>query len=201
MLQADATRWAANQASSPLLQLPPNVRDLIYRYTLGGKTINIEYKTYRILLDPTRPQMARQVVPVFRYHCTVLDGRTKPHQAAARPYLKTHKTFTLLNHVCRQLYVETATLPYKLNVMCFASHNIMVNFLLMEKRLSRRHLDAFTQLILPDELPGSNMLACLRNLENVFLAFGDSERPGGWYRVERVEGEEARLIPAVKGRA
>jgi hypothetical protein len=199
--QTDSTRWSANQVSSPLLQLPSDVRDLIYIYTLGGKTINISYETYRITRDPTRPQAAQQVVPVFKYNCTVIDGRTNPYQAASKPYMKTHKNFTLLNNICRQLYVESATLPYKLNMICFGSHNIMINFLLMERRLSRPQLDALTQLVLPNELPGPNMLTLLRKLEKVYLAYDQGGKATGWYHVHREEGEEPRLLQGSKGRA
>ncbi|EOA81575.1 uncharacterized protein SETTUDRAFT_165993 [Exserohilum turcica Et28A] len=196
----EAQKWSTNQASSPLLQLPPNVRELIYKYTLGGKTININYETYRIALDPTRPKVPRRVTPMFRYHCTVIDGKMNPFLAAAKPYIKTQNSFTLLNSTCRQLYVETASLPYKLNVICFGSHNIMVNFLLMEKRLSRQQLDAFTQLLLPDNLPGPAMLASLRNLEKVYLIYQQTETAQGWYHVDRKEGEEPSLRPILKGR-
>lgn len=144
--------------------------------------------------------MAKKVTPVFKYHCTVIDGKMNPFQAAAKPYIKIRKSFTLLNSVCRQLYVETATLPYKLNMMCFSSHNIMVNFLLMEKRLSREQLDAFTQLLLRNELPGSNLLACLRSLEKVYLVSDQSGKSSGWYHVEREERKEPNLVQAPKGR-
>ena len=193
-------RWSTNQANSRFLQLPPNVREIIYKYTLGGKTINISYETYRITSDFTKPKVPRQVVPIFKYRCTVLDGKMNPFHAAAKPYIKTQSSFTMLNGICRQLYMETATLPYKLNVMCFGSHNIMFNFLLMEQRLSRQQLDTITQLLLPDSLPGPAMLAYLRNLEKVYLVYQQMEKSPGWYHVDWKEGEEPRLRPNLKGR-
>ncbi|CAE7204996.1 hypothetical protein P3342_011772 [Pyrenophora teres f. teres] len=184
--------WSTNQTRSPFLQLPENVRSLIYKYALGGKTINIGFETYRTVVDPTRPTFAKQAVPVFKYRCTVYDQfsgePTNPYRAM--PFVKTAKSFGLLNNVCRQMYEEAATLPYKLNLICFDSHNTMVNFLLMEKRLSRRHLQAFTQILLPDGLPATNMVTCLGNVDKVYLAFEHDGKPKGWYQVMRRAGAE-----------
>ncbi|KAI2475989.1 hypothetical protein Ptr902_12628 [Pyrenophora tritici-repentis] len=192
--------WSANQTSSPFLQLPENVRSLIYKYALGGKTINIGFETYHTRVDPTRPTFAKQSVPVFKYRCTVYDqfsGQpTNPYRAM--PFVKTAKSFTLLNHVCRQMYEEAATLPYKLNLICFDSYSTMINFLLMEKRLSRRHLEAFTQILLPDGLPATNILTCLRNVDKVYLAFEHYGKLKGWYQVVRRAGEEPTMRRLLK---
>ncbi|RYO12183.1 hypothetical protein AA0121_g9318 [Alternaria tenuissima] len=191
--------FMANQANSPLLQLPEDVRNLIYKHVLGGRTINISYENYRTTYDPTKPKRAQDVVPVFKYRCTVFDGKRNPYTAvAAQPWLKPPTTFTLLNGVCRQMYEETATLPYQLNLIAFDSHNIMFNFLLLEKRLRLEQLDALTEFMLPETLPGSNTLACLRNVERVFLGVAQEGRVRGAYRVVRTEGEEPRLTKITK---
>jgi hypothetical protein len=183
----------SNQADSPLLQLPENVRSLIYRYALGGKTINIGYKTYHITLDPTRPKRVQRIVPIFKYRCTVFEGRRNPFTTISQPYVKTSTSFTLVNGVCRQMYEETAALPYRLNMIAFDSYNIMFNYLFIEKRLGGQQLDAFTELLLPETLPGSNALARLRNVDKVFLGVAQEGMPKGWYRVVRTAGEEPRL--------
>ncbi|KAG9189779.1 hypothetical protein G6011_06647 [Alternaria panax] len=194
-----AQTFMANQVNSPLLQLPENVRSLIYTYVLGGKSINIGYESYRTIHDPTKPKKAQEVVPIFKYRCTVFGGKRNPYRAvAAEPWLKPPTTFTLLNGVCRQMYEETATLPYQLNLIAFDSYNIMFNFLFMEKRLRLAQLDALTNFMLPDELPGSNALARLRNLEIVFLGVAQEGRARGAYRVVRTEGEEPRLTKILK---
>jgi hypothetical protein len=180
------------------LQFPETVRSLIYTYVLGGRTINISYETYHTTVDPAKPKGAQKVVPVFKYQCTVLDGRRNPFTTVSQPWIRPLTTFTLLNGVCRQMYQETATLPYQLNLIAFESHNIMFNFLFMEKRLRLQQLDAFTELILPETLPGSNALAGLRNVERVCLAVAQEGKPRGWYRVVRTEGEEPRLTKILK---
>jgi hypothetical protein len=195
---ADDRRWSMNQNDSPFLRLPGEVRNAIYEYALGGKTIHIDYETYRTIHKSNKIQT---VTPVFKYHCTVYDKKpTNPFNAASQPYRKFSTSFTPLNNVCRQLYQETAILPYNLNLICFGSHNIMFNFLFMEKRLSRQQLDAFTQLMLPDELPGSNMLGLLRNLEKVYLAVDQGGKAKGWFVVVGQEGGKPKLQRKVLGR-
>ena len=147
------------------------------------------------MLDPTRPSFAKQAVPVFKYRCTIYDQfsgePTNPYKAM--PFVKTSKSLTLLNSVCRQMYEEAATLPYRLNLMCFDSHHTMTNFLLVEKRLPRQQLEAFTQILLPDGLPASNVLSCLRNVGKVHLAFEHDGQLKGWYQVIRREGAEPMM--------
>jgi len=60
----------------------------------------------------------------------------------------------------------------------------------VEKRLSRQQLEAFTQLLLPDGLPASNVLSWLRNVGKVHLAFEQDGQLKGWYQVIRREGAE-----------
>jgi hypothetical protein len=189
---ANDHRWSKNQAGSPFLCLPAQVRNTIYEYALGGKTILIDYETYR---NTYKGNKLRISTPIFKYHCTVYDKKPfNPFGKVKLPYLKSCLSFTPLNNVCRQLYRETAVLPYKLNLICFGSHNIMFNFLFREQRLARQHREALTQMVLPDGLPGSNMVGCLPNLERVFLADDqDGNRQGDWYYVVRQEGEVPKL--------
>jgi len=42
---------------------------------------------------------------------------------------------TLLSPVCRQLYLETALLPYKLNAWSFENKSVMERYVVREKRL------------------------------------------------------------------
>lgn len=106
-----------------------------------------------------------------------------------RPKVKATKGLTLLNNICRQMYIETATLPYSLNLLSFGSYNTMFNFLAMERRLNRKQLDAITKIVLSDALPQTNMLKHLRNLERVYLGVEQGNLAKGWYYVVRREGE------------
>jgi hypothetical protein len=96
------------------------------------------------------------------------------------------------------MYLETAVLPYKLNMLAFSSHNVMFNFLYMEKRLPRKHLDAITVLCLPDGYVEPNMLGYLRNLEKIYVGrdvhYEGRYENKGWRYVVRKEGEEPKLV-------
>jgi hypothetical protein len=158
------------------LRLPAEIRNRIYEYALGSQTIKIGYKTFE------------EEQPVFKYHSTVFSRMTNPFEEKQQPYVKVSKRFTLLNNVCRQLYLETAVLPYKLSTIAFDSTNIMVNFLLHEQRLSRSQRHGFKHLIVRNDLPGANMLTYLPNLEKVYLGGQQA-----WYNVVRRDGEKPEL--------
>jgi hypothetical protein len=103
------------------------------------------------------------------------------------------QNFTHLNNICRQLYVETAILPFKANVIAFESHNVMVNLVIHEKRLSRQQREAISILMLPNDVPGGNVLAYLPNVEQVYLAFDQPGKLRGLYKVVRGGGKRPRL--------
>ncbi|KAF2253549.1 hypothetical protein BU26DRAFT_387494, partial [Trematosphaeria pertusa] len=74
-----------NQQESPLLQLPPEIRNRIYEYVLGGRTVHITKKPYR------------------------------PAEGKLLSVSGNEKHFLSFLAVSRRLYAETAVLPYKLN--------------------------------------------------------------------------------------
>ncbi|KAJ4364344.1 hypothetical protein N0V95_000753 [Ascochyta clinopodiicola] len=183
--------WRVNQSKSLFLRLPEKVRAQIYRYALGGKTITIGYETYRTVESVSGTD---RVVPVFRYCCAVYSQRDVNPFKKQLPYINVSYGFTLLNNICRQLYNETATLPYTLNTLAFSTHNTMLNFLFLEQRLSREQRDAITSVTLQDALPMANLLTFMRNLQKVVLT---DDMPGnlkGTYKVTRVKGKAPKLL-------
>lgn len=89
MLTVDRIR---TNSETPLLCLPPEVRNQIWGYALGGNVFD--------------------VVPCYIDESTYL---CKP-SAQSLP-----RTNIALLSVCRQIYAETALLPYKLNAFRFAT--------------------------------------------------------------------------------
>lgn len=193
----EAQLWSKNQTDSPFLRLPDEVRSRIYKYAFcgstpdKGNTIKIAFQTYNTNWKGTK---AIGVTPMFKYHCSVFNRYSNPW--VVNRAVDTKYSYTLLNGVCRQLYEETAALPYEMNHIAFDSHNIMVNFLMMEKRISSRQRAAIKHLVLKDELPGENMLAYLPNLSKVYLATEqkDKRQSRGWYDVERPAGARPKLV-------
>lgn len=178
--------WSSNQQESPFLKLPAEIRNQIYEETLpDGDTVLIDYETYR--------NNGNKSLPVFKYRCQCFSPSTDPFQYR---YYETDisRKVTLLSGVCRQFYLETAVLPFKLNVIAFSSHNVMTNFLLLEQRLSHQQRYAITALLLRDNLPGATVLMYLPNVQEVMLGMGRGvDAAKGRYRVVRKQGEEPRL--------
>ncbi|KAJ4992700.1 hypothetical protein SVAN01_01746 [Stagonosporopsis vannaccii] len=182
--------WAVNQSKSPFLRLPEEVRVRIYRFALGGKTITIGYETYRHVGSASE----LKVVPMFRYCCAVYSQPAVNPFKNPLPYVNVSYGFTPLNNICRQLYNETATLPYTLNSLAFSSHNTLFNFLFLEQRLSREQCDAITSITLQDALPTSNLLAYMRNLQKIVLVDDLPGNSKGTYKVTRVKGKTPKLL-------
>lgn len=176
---------------SPFLRLPKEVRLRIYKYALGGKTILIGYETYRTVKSASEPD---RVVPVFRYCCAIHSQRDVNPYRKQLPFVSISYSYTPLNNICRQLYDETATLPYKLNTLAFSTHNTMFNFLFLEQRISREERDAITSIMLQDALPMPNVLAFMRNLQKVELTEDLPGNSKGSYKVTRVKGKAPKLL-------
>jgi len=185
----EATTWHSNQTNSSLLQLPAGVRNKIFGYVLGGCTIKIGYETYRNTFENDEPVAS---VPIFKYNCCVYNGRSNPFKA--HPPRLIARSYTTLNDVCRQLYEETAMLPYQLNPLAFSSSSVMFNFLYQEQRLTRQQRNAITQLIIPDGVIEQNALNGMRGLNAFFLPQSVKGDAKGRYAVVREEGGDAKLV-------
>jgi hypothetical protein len=165
---------------------------LIYEEVLGRKTFNIYYETYHMTYATYTKEKAIQVAPIFKYRAAVYKNVVNPFNTTRNPMSKS-ASLTFLNNISRQLYLETAILPYKLNLIGFNSHLIFANFILMENRLSRDQRYAIKRIIIRDDIPGANMLSYLPNLEIVYLGVDRTDKAGGRYRVIRHEGRQPRL--------
>lgn len=186
----EAKTWHTNQTNSYLLQLPASVRNKIFEYTLGGNTIKIGYETYRTNFKGGEPVNS---VPIFKYNYCVYNGRSNPFKAQSLYQAVVMRSYTTLNNVCRQLYEETALLPFRLNLLAFSSSNVMFNFLYQEQRLTRQQRNAITELIMPDGMIEQNVLNGMRGLKAFYLSRSVEGDSRGCYAVVREEGKEARL--------
>ncbi|KAF3035446.1 hypothetical protein E8E12_005300 [Didymella heteroderae] len=183
--------WSTNQSKSPFLRLPEEVRTRIYGYALGGQTITIGYETYRRMETVGEPP---KIVPSFRYACAVYSERNINPFGNQLPFVKVVYKYTPLNNICRQLYYETAKLPFTLNTIAFSTHNVMFNFFYREQRLSREQRDAITSITLQKELPTPNFLVYMRNLQKVILVEDSGKNQKGTYKVNRVKGKTPKLL-------
>jgi hypothetical protein len=184
------------------------VREKVYQLALGGHKIEIFFRSYMKVKTHNEGRVDR--TPHFRYASVVCKEIRDPRSRKALPRVDKTRGMSLLSGVCRQLYLETATLAYKLNDFTFRTHNTMFNFIFRERRLRPQQLEAITELTVKQDLPSEAVLSLLPNLRRVqFLAEEqtDEKKPfslrqkrmadwsppsGGWYRV--VEGRKGRKL-------
>ncbi|KAL2137799.1 hypothetical protein VTI28DRAFT_8193 [Corynascus sepedonium] len=149
--------WTRNQQLSPLLRLPPELRNRIFELVLDVGQINVCFKRWEHRLR-TKPGTAGH-----RYYetieggfcCRILERDQNPWKdSKAQPTDRPpRRGMTLLSPVCRQLYHETVLLPFRLNAWSFESLRILDRFIMKEKRLplpQRRAIRLlYTQTVLP----------------------------------------------------
>ncbi|KAK0719345.1 hypothetical protein B0H67DRAFT_483808 [Lasiosphaeris hirsuta] len=124
---AEYELWECNQQLSPLLRLPAELRNRIYELLLDVGQINVCFKRWE--------HKARKTVE-GGFWCRVLDKKQDPWKVSTRqPDPAPPHGMTLLSPVCRQLYHETALLPYTLNAWSFESTHIMERYVMKEKRI------------------------------------------------------------------
>ncbi|KAK0621873.1 hypothetical protein B0T17DRAFT_535294, partial [Bombardia bombarda] len=147
--------WEQNQTSSPLLKLPAELRNKIYNLVLSVGQINVCHKRWAHRAH-TRPGTTQRYYETIEggFWCRILPAEVdpwRPSQTAILPPRASHSSrlaidhyppveppprgMTLLSPVCRQLYHETALLPYALNAWSFESTWVMDRYVMKEKRL------------------------------------------------------------------
>jgi len=127
-------RWELNQEVSPLLRLPPEIRNRIYVLVLTVGQIHVDHKPRE---HKRRIKQGNPILGGFRTH--ILGFDQNPWAATTERTLAIQKQaseITLLSAVCRQLYKETAVLPFWLNAWSFKNAHVMERYVLREKRLT-----------------------------------------------------------------
>ncbi|KAF5494615.1 hypothetical protein CGCS363_v009170 [Colletotrichum siamense] len=92
----EAELYALNASTSPLLLLPPEIRNKIYALLLAHRRIHVLH--------------APRAHPP-KFHCLTLRASANPWAHKRRHVLS--RGMTLLAGVCRQLYRETDLIPYR----------------------------------------------------------------------------------------
>ncbi|KAK7182209.1 hypothetical protein PSPO01_11682 [Paraphaeosphaeria sporulosa] len=192
-----AQAWSANQSSSPLLRLPASVRRSVFEYALGGNSIEFGFVTF--LVDKTADG-TKKYTPYFQYTSNVYPAR--PCEVQRNPFhgtpIRLHSNpdttgMTLLNGVCRQLYLETYKLPYALNDFYFNSGNALFNFIVNDDRLQPQQLKSIKSIVVLHKLPVPSVLEKLPNLQQVRLMAPNLAIDIGFYKVVR-DGKMPELV-------
>ncbi|KAL2156676.1 hypothetical protein VTH82DRAFT_1421 [Thermothelomyces myriococcoides] len=147
--------WTRNQQSSPLLRLPPELRNQIFELVLNVGQINVCFKRWehRLRTKPGSTGQRHYETIEGGFYCRILERNQNPWRAHHDDGPPPRRGMTLLSPVCRQLYHETALLPFRLNAWSFESLRVMDRFVMKEKRLPRQQRRAirllYTQTVLP----------------------------------------------------
>ncbi|KAK3390017.1 hypothetical protein B0H63DRAFT_446172 [Podospora didyma] len=141
--------YELNRTNSPLLRLPEDVRKQIYKLLLDIGQIKFDFGPH---------PMSRN--KLNRWHCRVLPApldrlyplASVPHWTSSvkvRPE-RAQWGMQLLSGVCRQMYMDTATLPFEFNVIAFENPQLMHRLLfddgINNRKLHDRYLGAIRRL-------------------------------------------------------
>ncbi|KAK4234954.1 hypothetical protein C8A03DRAFT_46805 [Achaetomium macrosporum] len=162
--------WERNQQSSPLLRLPPELRNRIYELVLDVGQINVRFKKWEHRQRTRNGQRYYETIE-GGFWCLILDREQNPWRAPKGAYPPAARGMTLLSPVCRQLYHETVLLPFRLNAWSFESLHVMDRYVLKEKRLPKPHRRAIRLLYAQTVLPAA-MEKYFGGLEVVVLDTG-----------------------------
>ena len=142
-----------NQQLSPLLRLPPELRNRIYELVLDVGQINVCFKKWEHKARMRNGQRYYETI-VGGFWCRILPKDQNPWGSGPKVTgPPPRRGLKLLSPVCRQLYHETALLPFRLNAWSFESLHVMDRFVMKEKRLALPHRRAIRMLYTPTVLP------------------------------------------------
>ncbi|KAF2186894.1 hypothetical protein K469DRAFT_686121 [Zopfia rhizophila CBS 207.26] len=94
-----------NQEQSPLLAMPPELRNKIFEYVYDGTNVFIAES---VSLHASYRRCGRICYPTTAW--VLSEGVTHPGPYAIRP--ANAKSLTLISGTCRQIYHETVMLPF-----------------------------------------------------------------------------------------
>ncbi|KAH6857035.1 hypothetical protein B0I37DRAFT_304227 [Chaetomium sp. MPI-CAGE-AT-0009] len=148
--------WTRNQQLSPLLRLPPELRNQIFELVLAVGQINVCFKKWGRRVQIKNGQRHYETI-TGGFYCRILGKDQNPWVGSKANATEPppRRGMTLLSPVCRQLYHETVLLPFRLNVWSFESLHVLDRFVIKEKRLPRPHRRAIRLLYAQGLLPKS----------------------------------------------
>ncbi|KAH6631358.1 hypothetical protein F5144DRAFT_489770 [Chaetomium tenue] len=148
--------WTRNQQLSPLLRLPPELRNQIFELVLAVGQINVCFKKWRRRLQIKNGHRYYETTE-GGFYCRILGEAQDPWVGLKDDTTEPSacRGMTLLSPVCRQLYHETVLLPFRLNAWSFQSMHVLDRFAIKEKRLPRSQRRAIRLLYVQTPLPKS----------------------------------------------
>jgi hypothetical protein len=144
------SRHEHNAQESPLLRMPPEVRNKIYEYTLGGNALHIFRNPNQPSMSTTRLGCKACVSPC---RCSVRitaflvshNDRHRLHHHVCYTNVFGYRLDLSLLHSCSQIYMEASLLPFTQNHFIFGETKL---FPLFTSKLALAQAVAITSLSL-----------------------------------------------------
>ena len=145
--------------SSPILRLPPEVRNRVYEFVLGGELLHIgvswNTKDNRAACRRTTVTICKADVDDCEAAATIrasVDVREIPSYAKRHRKCKNivygdrmqYSNITRLLQTCRQIHEEAALLPFQANTFDFESKESLMAFQRMTLRIQQRAVQTFS---------------------------------------------------------
>lgn len=181
MLQ-DRVTTQRNTSDSALLALPPELRNRIYRYVLGDRTVHIFLDTsakWSIAhsVCRLRERDSHAAVTIRRdstegYHFSYCDHHLEHgcelqdrHRSSSKRFTSARLYIGLLQ-TCRQIYHEAALLPFSLNTFSFGYPNSLQGLLYSLSDAQRRAIRSIS-IVRPSAWRQNRCLNVLSKLEGL----------------------------------
>lgn len=110
VLMLTCTSIQTNATQSPLLRLPPEIRNIIWGFATGYQSIDTRYINHHVPMDRTNGTMGRS-----ESTGTTRESNADTAHIPLRDATNKSPSAFHLPEVCRQIYAETATMSYALN--------------------------------------------------------------------------------------
>lgn len=173
--------YELNRAQSPFLRLPYELRLLIYELVLGHRQIHIRFVPWRQHKHHTKNGAVYTDTVKGRFHHEILDQRQDPWAIEAERLPRAtlpcqeDNSLTLLSGVCRQLYHETALLPYRLNTWSFENMHVMGKYIIKENKMPLQQRRAIHTIWCKERIPKA-LQQKLAGLEVIIWRVGGKPR-------------------------
>jgi hypothetical protein len=114
---------------------------------MGRHTIFIQYGGHQYVMTRENGKQRLTSYPLHGFHCTRLPLGANPYVTLVNAdEQRSLRGQQLLNNICRELYMETAELPYKWNVWSWANFWDMRKMLVEDKMLPLHNLRAINTI-------------------------------------------------------
>jgi hypothetical protein len=143
MLMLTRYSYDRNATESPLLRLAPEIRNRIFHFVLGGKTIHIDYFYGHYACRSTVGYEEEAKSTKNSKGCGSIDAHSIQHVACDPETNSVERLQLAVLRACRQIHQEAALVPFSSNIFAFDDRPCFEQFLkkvLLGQARALRHI-------------------------------------------------------------